>query len=188
MSFEKQTRVGSGAAIVGALCLLATLPTVYINTKLFAILGLLGTVLMIPAFWGFYRFFSLVSNKIVLWLCLLLAFAGILACLAYYLLALFSDISDPTAAVFIQSAFLLSTIFFLANVLLAWISLASPGIPKWLGWLGISASFMAMTWICAPAVVPAFVPSVGNGLVYLWLLMLGVITIRSPIPEPIVQD
>lgn len=188
MSIEKQAKVGSGAAIVGALCLLATLPTVSLNTSLFAVLGLVGTVLMLPAFWGFYRFFGRVSSRILLWLCLLVAIAGIMASLDYYLLALFSDISEPATAVLIQSAFLLSTIFFVANVLLAWISLASPGIPKWLGWLGISAGFMAMTWTCAPSVVPTFVPIVGNGLVYLWLLILGAITIRSPIPVPIAQE
>jgi hypothetical protein len=187
MTIEKQAKFGSGAAIVGAICLLATLPTVNLNTKLFAILGLLGTVLMLPAFWGFYRFFGRVSSRILLLLCLLVAIAGILASLAYYLLALSSDIYDPATAVLIQSAFLLSTIFFAANILQAWISLASPGIPKWPGWLGISAGFMAMTWICAPSVVPTFVPIVGNGLVYLWLLILGAITIRSPIPAPIVQ-
>lgn len=188
MSIEKQAKVGSGAAIIGALCLLATLPTASLNPALFVLLGLLGTVLLIPAFWGLYRFFGRIGNRFLLWLYLIIAFAGTLAGLAYYQLALVSDFSEPATTVQIQSAFLLSTILFVATALLAWISLATLYIPKWLGWLGISASFMALTWNCAPTVVPTFVPIVGNGLVYLWLLILGAVTLRSPIPMPIVQE
>jgi hypothetical protein len=192
-------KVGGVVNVLSAVCYIGT--SVFIGSRIiYAWLGLIGTVLLVPATWGIYQFVREHDNRVPLQMGAIAMWTGAVFLIGIYTLAYLSETARPFVEVAVsqgtaasqpiidlyqgimQTANLITIVvgstltYGVAPLFISIASLRATLVPKWLGWMGVIGGAYSLGWAFfgwTPLPLIALFPSVA--LIILWQLILGVL-------------